>query len=64
MIITVAGGKGGTGKSMIATSLAFVFAKTKKTFLIDVDVECPNDHLLLNIERQKVETFCQNLALI
>ena len=59
MIITVAGGKGGTGKSMIATSLAFVFAKTKKTFLIDVDVECPNDHLLLNIERQKVETIYQ-----
>ncbi len=59
MIITVAGGKGGTGKSMIATSLAFVFAKTKKTFLVDVDVECPNDHLLLNIDKKQTEIIYQ-----
>ena len=49
MIITVAGGKGGTGKSMVASSLAFEYAKKSKTFLVDADVECPNDHLLLNI---------------
>ena len=59
MIITVAGGKGGTGKSMVATSLAFEFAKRSKTFLIDADVECPNDHLLLNINLKKEKTIYQ-----
>lgn len=52
MKIAVTGGKGGTGKSMVATSLAVEFAKTKKTILIDADAECPNDHLLLSIRRK------------
>jgi len=30
MIITVTGGKGGTGKSTLATSLAVEFGKSKK----------------------------------
>ena len=30
MKITITGGKGGTGKSMVATSLAVEFAKHKK----------------------------------
>jgi len=60
MIITVAGGKGGTGKTMVATSLAFIYAKkNKKVILTDVDVECPNDHLLLDINRKKIETIYQ-----
>jgi len=53
MKIAITGGKGGTGKSMVATSLAVEFAKTKKTILVDVDVECPNDHLLLSIKRKE-----------
>ena len=52
MKIAITGGKGGTGKSMIATSLAVEFAKNKKTILIDADVECPNDHLLLSVKRK------------
>ncbi|MFA5249884.1 MAG: ATP-binding protein [Parachlamydiales bacterium] len=59
MIITVAGGKGGTGKSMVACSLALEFAQLEKTFLADADVECPNDHLLLNIELIKEKTIFQ-----
>lgn len=59
MMITVAGGKGGTGKSMVASSLAFEFAKNKKTYLVDADVECPNDHLLLNIRLKKEKTIFQ-----
>lgn len=53
MKIAITGGKGGTGKSMVATSLAIEFAKKKKTTLIDVDVECPNDHLLLSVKRKE-----------
>jgi len=53
MKIAVTGGKGGTGKSMVATSLAVEFARNKKTILVDADVECPNDHLLLSVQRKK-----------
>jgi len=54
MKIAITGGKGGTGKSLVATSLAVEFAKNSKTALLDVDVECPNDHLLLSIKRKKL----------
>lgn len=53
MKIAITGGKGGTGKSIIATSLAVEFAKNTTTMLIDADVECPNDHLMLSIRRVK-----------
>ena len=61
MIVTIAGGKGGTGKSMVASSLAYEYAKDKKTFLVDADVECPNDHLLLDIQLKKEETVFQTI---
>ncbi len=53
MKIAVTGGKGGVGKSMVATSLAVEFARKTKTMLVDADAECPNDHLLLSIKRKK-----------
>jgi MinD superfamily P-loop ATPase len=53
MKIAVTGGKGGVGKSMVATSLAVEFARTVKTMLVDADAECPNDHLLLSIKRKE-----------
>ncbi len=53
MKITVTGGKGGTGKSTVATSLAVELAKKYGTMLVDVDVECPNDHLILPAKRIK-----------
>ena len=59
MKIAITGGKGGTGKSMVATSLAVEFAKSKKTLLVDCDAECPNDHLLLSIKRKKSRTIFQ-----
>ncbi len=52
MKIAITGGKGGTGKSMVATSLAIEFAKKGQTLLVDADAECPNDHLLLSIKRK------------
>jgi len=59
MKIAITGGKGGTGKSIVATSLAVEFARNEKTILVDADVECPNDHLLLSIKRKKYATVYQ-----
>ena len=59
MKIAVTGGKGGTGKSTVATSLAIEFAKSKKTMLVDADVECPNDYLLLSAKRKKYSNVYQ-----
>ena len=59
MKIAITGGKGGVGKSMVATSLAVEFARGSKTILVDADAECPNDHLLLSIKRRKYATVYQ-----
>jgi MinD superfamily P-loop ATPase len=45
MIISVASGKGGTGKTTVATSLAAVFGCRAQ--LLDCDVEEPNCHILM-----------------
>jgi MinD superfamily P-loop ATPase len=48
-IISVTGGKGGTGKTVCAVNLATMFKNEgKKVLLIDGDVENPNTYLLLN----------------
>lgn len=47
MIIAVASGKGGTGKTTVATSLALTLAPDRPVFFLDCDVEAPNAHLLL-----------------
>lgn len=59
MKIAVAGGKGGTGKSTIATMIAAELASRAKTMLIDCDVECPNDHLLLSVGLKFYKTVMQ-----
>jgi MinD superfamily P-loop ATPase len=59
MKIAVTGGKGGTGKSMVATSLAVELGKKSKTALLDVDVECPNDHLLLSSKKKQYSKIYQ-----
>ena len=58
MIISIASGKGGTGKTTIATNLAFSIGSNVQ--ILDCDVEEPNVHLFLNptIEkREKVFTL-------
>lgn len=46
--VVVSGGKGGTGKSLIASNLAVLFKLSgKKVLLVDGDVENPNIELLL-----------------
>jgi len=47
MIISVASGKGGTGKTLVATSLALSLKDTDRVQLLDCDVEEPNVHLFL-----------------
>ena len=59
MKIAITGGKGGVGKSIVTTSLAVEFSKRQKTLLVDCDVECPNDHLLLSVERKEASKIFQ-----
>ncbi len=47
MIISVASGKGGTGKTLVATSLALSLKEKYSIQLLDCDVEEPNDHVFL-----------------
>ena len=44
MIISIASGKGGTGKTTVATSLALSLENVQ---LLDCDVEEPNAHIFL-----------------
>ncbi len=55
MIISVASGKGGTGKTTVATNLAF--ALDSGVQLLDCDVEEPNAHLFLNPVIEEQETI-------
>lgn len=51
MIITVASGKGGTGKTTFAVNLAYALAQRGDNVrLLDCDVEEPNDHLFVRPE--------------
>lgn len=72
MIVSIASGKGGTGKTTVAVNLALSLASNAgdpKILFLDCDVEEPNAHLFLNptiIEREVVniliphvdETLC------
>ncbi len=50
-IIAVSGGKGGVGKSSVASMLALVLKETgKKVGLLDLDLSGPSDHLILGLE--------------
>jgi MinD superfamily P-loop ATPase len=55
MIISIASGKGGTGKTTIATNLAVCLPGDVQ--LLDCDVEEPNAHLFIRPDIQRVETI-------
>ncbi|CCO07453.1 ATP-binding protein [Desulforamulus hydrothermalis] len=51
MIISVASGKGGTGKTLVATSLALsLLDEQKPVQLLDCDVEEPNAHIFFKLK--------------
>ena len=56
MKIAISSGKGGTGKTFVATNIAATLAKQgKKVCYLDCDVEEPNGHLFLKPEIEKEE---------
>jgi MinD superfamily P-loop ATPase len=58
MIISVASGKGGTGKTLVATSLALSLKGTERVQFLDCDVEEPNGHVLLKPVFSHSEMTC------
>ena len=56
MIISIASGKGGTGKTTIATNLAVSIADEEERIqFLDCDVEAPNAHLFLKPDIYEIE---------
>ena len=55
MKIAVASGKGGVGKTMIASSLALLFSKEKKVVAADCDVDAANLGLWLGVTKYDKE---------
>ncbi len=47
MIVSVASGKGGTGKTLVATSLALSLKDRERVQMLDCDVEEPDVHIFL-----------------
>jgi len=58
MTIAIASGKGGTGKTMLATNFAAWLCRLHPALLVDMDVEEPNDHIF--IKGEEVSTIDQH----
>jgi len=56
MIISVASGKGGTGKTLVSTSLALSLKDMYNVQLLDCDVEEPNDRVFMKPSFSRSET--------
>ena len=57
MIIAIASGKGGTGKTTVATNLAFAASQAgRSVHLLDCDVEEPNCHIFIKPRIERSET--------
>ena len=55
MIISIASGKGGTGKTTVAVNLALSISEHEEVQLLDCDVEEPNAHIFLKPSFTKSE---------
>ena len=58
MIISVASGKGGTGKTLVATSLVLSLKGGDRVQILDCDVEEPNCHIFLKPTITRSEAVC------
>ncbi len=58
MILSIASGKGGTGKTLVATNLALSLKDRFRVQLLDCDVEEPNAHIFLRPEITGREAVC------
>jgi len=58
--IAVASGKGGTGKTLLATNLAAFYSRSGKTLLVDLDVEEPNDFIFFDASEGTIQD-CYNM---
>jgi MinD superfamily P-loop ATPase len=58
MIISIASGKGGTGKTLVATNLALSVFRQGNVQLLDCDVEEPNAHIFLKPVLSRCEQVC------
>ena len=56
MIVSIASGKGGTGKTLVTTSLVLSLKDNYNVQLLDCDVEEPNDHIFLKPAIRDSET--------
>ena len=61
MIVSIASGKGGTGKTSVAVNMALAL---KNLLLLDCDVEEPNTHLLLNTEETQTSPVFIDVPII
>lgn len=57
MIVSIASGKGGTGKTTVAINLALALKEIKPVQFLDCDVDAANLHLLLHPIRQETHPF-------
>ncbi len=61
MIIAVASGKGGTGKTTVAVNLALALSTTESVQFVDCDVEAPNAHLFLDPQFNTADVVSKRL---
>ena len=63
--VAIASGKGGTGKTLLATNLAAVIAaRGTRVALVDCDAEAPNDHLFFGLDEVSAEPVSVTTALV
>jgi MinD superfamily P-loop ATPase len=61
MIVSIASGKGGTGKTSVAVNMALSIGNVQ---LLDCDVEEPNAHLFLNPKISQTQTVTVSVPLV